>query len=97
MNIDELEEIRSSVLSELKSIEGDIRDYWLDFHKENHGIYVGAIVKTTTGNLGVTSSVEASKAPRNGKPWIQARLYKNNGEPSKSVRNLFDGWSLSED
>jgi|GEM_PF-7041694 len=91
MDIEELEEIRRSVLAELKSIEGDIRDYWLDKHKENHGIYVGAAVKTTAGKFGIITSVDAREALRGSKPWVKARLYKKDGELSKLTKNLLSG------
>ena len=91
--IDELKEEETEARNRLSIVKQEIRDYWLDRHKKDHGVFIGAIVVLKDGKKAVVSSVRAEDA-HSRKPWVTGRVEKKDGDFGKAERNLYYEWTL---
>jgi len=92
-DIDILEKEELEARKVLSNIEQKIRDFWLKKHKEDYGVFIGAIVVLSDGRKAIVDSVRAERSHR-GKPWITGRIEKKDGSFGKATRNLYSKWEV---
>jgi hypothetical protein len=91
-NIEELEAREAAAVKVLSSIRQEIRDYWIESHKEVYGVCQGAIVLTRDKKRAIVVSVEGRES--HGKPWVKGRIEKKDGTFGAAIRNIYGDWEI---
>ncbi len=91
--LDDLKGREKAALDLLGGVRKEIREYWLNKHKEDFGVSPGVIVELKDGKMAMIDSVDAREA-YNRRPWVKGYVQKKDGNYGKALRNLYSDWKV---